>query len=88
MQNELILCAKKDFAAIHKLMQKKSTDEYFLTLVCYLYQQSIEKLLKALLELSGTKYPFTHDIVDLYVMCTRKKTEDNNGGDIKKVDAF
>lgn len=70
MQNELVLCAEKDFAAIHKLMQKKSTDEYFLTLVCYLYQQSIEKLLKALLELRGIKYPFTHDIIDLYMKCT------------------
>lgn len=28
--------------------------------------------MKALLELSGTKYPFTHDIIDLYVMCTEK----------------
>lgn len=72
MNSELVLCAKKDFDAVNKLMDKKSTDEYFLTIVCYLYQQSIEKLLKALIEMSGSKYPFTHDLVVLYSICIEK----------------
>lgn len=66
---ELVQCAKKDYDAIHVLMKNKSTDEYFLTLVCYLYQQTVEKLLKALIELHGQKFPFTHDIDELSSIC-------------------
>lgn len=65
MNEDLFELAKKDYAAVKKLMPNRSTDEYFLSIVCYHYQQAIEKLLKYLINLYGEKYPATHDIAVL-----------------------
>lgn len=69
MNNDLFELAKKDYAAVKKLMPHKSSDEYFLSIVCYHYQQAIEKLLKYLINMCGSKYPATHDIALLYNKC-------------------
>lgn len=42
MNEDLFELAKKDYAAVKKLMPNGSTDEYFLSIVCYHYQQAIE----------------------------------------------
>lgn len=65
MNEGLLELAKKDYAAVKKLMPNRSTDEYFLSIACYHYQQAIEKLLKYLINLYGEKYPATHDIAVL-----------------------
>lgn len=65
MNEGLYELAKKDYAAVKKLMPNRSTDEYFLSIVCYHYQQAIEKLLKYLINLYGERYPTTHDIAVL-----------------------
>lgn len=71
--NDLLICAEDDYKLVMKLWNEIE-DEWALRGVVYHLQQAIEKLLKALIMISGKSFPYTHDIGALIPLCSSKFT--------------
>ncbi len=54
--------ARRDYSAAHKLLN----DEYHANIVLFLCQQTIEKILKAILDENGERVPRIHNTKELY----------------------
>ena len=65
MSDTLLDLAKTNLNVAKKLYSMKDDDDRMLNIVAYHLQQFFELFLKHGLELSGVKYPKTHDIMSL-----------------------
>ena len=60
--------AQEDYNVIKALI--KDSDELYMRTICYHMEQAIEKLLKYAIELKGSKFPYSHSIIQLYSLYT------------------
>jgi len=69
--------AKVDFKTAKLVMDsfEKGDAELELEIVMFHLQQSVEKLLKALIDYNNIKFPYTHDIEDLIMLIKQEKIQ-------------
>lgn len=65
MNDSFLKRARSQYMHAGLLISMQTGDEYTLNVVGYMLQQSVELLLKHILEMNGIRPPFAHDIADL-----------------------